>query len=147
MLAMTAGGVWLLPLADAPQWLTVDVLFELTWPVALGTAVAAAFVRAGKRRGPVARRFVRAARAVPEGDVIVALASVGRAVRGAWRAVVAQRLPAARDQMLGSVRAVYRARVWWRAAEAVEHVLGEWTVALTLFVALVVALTIATAWL
>jgi hypothetical protein len=49
--------------------------------------------------------------------------------------------------MLGSVRAVYRARVWWRAAEAVEHVLGEWTVALTLFVALVVALTIATAWL
>src|SRR5690606_35714598 len=137
-LALAASAVWLVPLADLPSLWSAHALWSVTWPVLLGaaaaTAVGAAILR-GRLPSPPS---------VPNGDVLAVFIWMANRLLEAWAQLAGRWLPAARDRWLGLLRAERRLPIWASVVEGAEELLGLWSIAVTLFVAVLVLLGAAT---
>jgi formate hydrogenlyase subunit 3/multisubunit Na+/H+ antiporter MnhD subunit len=140
LLLLTATAVWLLPLDDPPGLLTAGAVWDTLWPVVLGAAVAAAIGFAA-----ATARLPRLP-GIPPGDVVVGYEWLARRVAAAFTRFSRRQLPDMRDALQGLFRFARTSRVWPRLSIATENLLGQWSVAVALFIALAVVLVVVTIW-
>ncbi len=142
LLVLTVTGAWLWPMDAAPELWRAAVVWETSWPVLLGVVVSAAAVVAARswRGGEIT-----AWRAVPPGDVLVVMTAAATALVRGWLAVTRRGLPAAGRGARRGLRLLLRPP-WSRAAAAAENWLGDWPVASTLLLGVIVTFWLLLLW-
>ena len=139
LLLLTAAGVWVWPLENPPRLYAAAVFWETMWPVILGASVAAAFGRAAaSQKMPTPR--------IPAGDIVVIAERVARRAAAAWQRAAYGGLPTVRDALRRALGSSSAGRRWSRFAIGAETLLGQWRVALPIFIATAVALIAAAMW-
>ncbi len=118
---------WLQPLVSVHGLARPDVLAELTWPVLLGAALAAAGARVSARRG------LRVP-PVPPGDLAVPLRRIACGAIDAWMHFAYGPLRAARNRVRDASTAALADRRWGEAARSIEDSLRPWNTAIVILV-------------
>lgn len=132
-LAGTALAVWVQPIPLEPGLWRAGVLWELTWPAALGALIAAVVARAlAGRRVPW----------IPASDFAVPLGRWLQHAVGAWRSFASGPLPAARNRVRDESTAAFRDRRWGVSASAIERVLGDFGIAVVVLIVVTLLLVL-----